>query len=357
MPTPDRRQADLLRAYWTAASRDPDAPPPDALDPDLGRLARELERHLRPPAPDDAFVAGLGQRLAWQAAGTHAHRGAPARRLPWPPRTGRHRLLMGLATAAVLVLLAGAVQLWAGRGQAVSAQDVIRRAEAAATEPRRFRTFVVTETAEVRAAATAGSDERVRSEISRWYEAPGRWRREVVSTVVGADGQALSRGGLTSVSDGTTVWIHRLRDNVVLARPAGSLAASDALGPFPEVTGGLSALLARAGACYTPRLLGGDAVAGRAAYVVELGRSRCTPAAAAGEPDAAGAEPVEWTIWVDRETFLILKSVQQMDGEVVATSTVTSVQYDVPVEPARFAFTAPPGAKIRDAAPPAPSGR
>ena len=106
----------------------------------------------------------------------------------------------------------------------------------------------------------ASGAEQVKAEISRWYEAPGRWRREVASTVIGSDGRPVSRNGLTTVSDGSAVWLYRARDNSVMVQPYGHAAGSDELGPFPEVTGGLSDLLVRANACYAPRLTGSDRV-------------------------------------------------------------------------------------------------
>src|SRR5437764_1133745 len=82
-------------------------------------------------------------------------------------------------------------------------------------------------------------------------------------------------------------------DNAVPARPYARKPEADELGPFPEVTGGLSGLLAQAQQCYAPRITGEGTIAGRPALVLDLGRSRC----------AAGGQPVEWTIWVDQETF------------------------------------------------------
>jgi len=251
-------------------------------------------------------------------------------------------VLAGLATAAVVVLAVIALQFWTST-ESVSATAILHKAEATATGPAHFRSFVITEVSEQYPAAVAGSDDVVKSESTRWYEAPGRWRREVISTVLGADGEVKSRGGLVSVSDGATVWIHRLRDNTVIVRAQGA-AGADELGPFPEVTGGLSALLAQAGVCYTPSLAGSDTIAGRATHVIALGASRCAPSPEAG----AAAGPAEWTVWVDKETFLILKSVQDIDGAVAATTTVTSIQYNDPQDAARFTFTPPPGAKVRD---------
>jgi outer membrane lipoprotein-sorting protein len=252
-------------------------------------------------------------------------------------------VLAGLAAAAVVVLAVIGLQIWTSGARPVSATAILQKAEATASGPARFRSFTITEVSEQFPAALAGSEDLVRSEITRWYETPGRWRREVTSTVLAPDGEVKSRGGLVSVSDGSTVWIHRLRDNTVIVRLQGS-GGADELGPFPEVTGGLSGLLSQAGVCYTPRIVGGDTIAGRATHVIALGRSRCAPGPEAG----AGTGLVEWTVWVDKETFLILKSVQEVDGAVAATTTVTSITYDAPPEASRFDFTPPPGARVRD---------
>ena len=341
----EREQAELLQQYWSAVAEDVDAIPPEGLDPRASEMVRQLQL-LHPPEPDPAFTARLGERLRREAqaqSGTKAPRRRP---LVVQPRTWRQPLLAGLATAAVLLLAVVAWQVWSPGGQTVSAAEILQRAEQTAAGSQRFRSFVITEVSETRPAALAGSDDTIRNESTRWYEAPGRWRREVTSTVVGADGEVKSHGGLVSVSDGETIWIHRLRDNAVIIRPFAPAGSGDELGPFPEVTGGLSALLSQVGACYTPRLLGTDTVAGRSAYVVDLGRSRCALGPAAG--GSAGEELVEWSVWVDKETFLILKSVQEIDGAVVATSTVTSVQYNSAIEPARFRFVPPDGVRIRD---------
>jgi outer membrane lipoprotein-sorting protein len=342
----ERGNDDLRQRYWRAVAEDADAAPPDGLDPLAVEMVRGL-RSLRAPEPSPDFVARLGERLRQQATGRQVA-ARPVDQLPFSspiPLAQRRRrpIVAGLATAAVIVLAVIAFQVWPGRTRPVSATAILQKAEATATGPERFRSFVITEVSEQYPAALAGSDDLVRSEVTRWYEAPGRWRREVTSTVLAPDGEVKSRGGLVSVSDGRTVWIHRLRDNTVIVRSEGA-GAEDELGPFPEVTGGLSGLISRAGACYTPRVAGTDTIAGRGTHVIALGQSRC-----AGTPDAgAASELVEWTIWVDKETFLILKSVQEVDGVVAATTTVTAVQYNAPVDSSRFDFTPPPDARVRD---------
>jgi outer membrane lipoprotein-sorting protein len=342
MTSRDQQQADLLQAYRAALAHDPDASPPAALDPLYAQMARGLER-LRPPAPDPATRSRLRTRIEREMTQATATRGWGAGIGGWRFLTKLQPLPIPFVLAAVIVLaVAAGLLAQAVRPRGVSAAEVIERARSAEGG---FHSFVVTETAEARAAGAPAGSGRVRSEITRWYEAPGRWRREVASLVIGPDGQAVRGTGLTSVSDGDTVWIYRAGDNVVMVRPFTPDGSAEEIGPFPEVTGGLAPLLDQVTACYTPQLRGRDSVAGRTAFVIDLGRSHC-PADA-----EAGAQPAGWTVWVDTETYLILKSVQMLDGTPVYTSTVTNVQYNVPIDPARFAFALPAGARVRDARP------
>lgn len=312
-------------------------------EPSTEREAR-LEHALRAPEPDTDFVNALGKQLHLAAAQAAVEReqAAARRRRFW----SRRRLLVAGTSVSGLIALASIALSRQAHTPAVTAADVIRRAEQAATIPSSttFKNYVVTEQAAVSSPDGGNGSEQVRSVIQRWYQGPDRWRREVSSEVIGADGARVSASGLTTVSDGATVWIHRQRDNVVMRRPYTRTPDSDELGPFPEVTGGLSSLLAQAETCYTPRITGKDAVAGRKTLVLDLGQSRC----------ATGALPVAWTIWVDAETFLILRADQQVDGKVFATVAVTSISYNVPIDSSRFTFSPPPGAKPRtDIAPPA----
>src|SRR5215218_6875549 len=192
MPADKRGHDDPLERYWRAVADDADATPPAGLDPLAAETVRGL-RSLRAPEPDPAFVARLGERLRRETTGRAPVAPAPtaapvtsppASRAPWPlPLAARRRwrpALAGLATAAVVVLAVIALQLWTTT-ESVSATAILHKAEATATGPARFRSFVITEVSEQYPAAVAGSDDIVTSESTRWYEAPGRWRREVTS--------------------------------------------------------------------------------------------------------------------------------------------------------------------------------
>ncbi|MGH7861534.1 MAG: LolA family protein, partial [Candidatus Dormibacteraceae bacterium] len=105
----------------------------------------------------------------------------------------------------------------------------------------------------------------------------------------------------------------------------------------------LDAVLARASKCGTPSVTGTATVAGRSTDVIDLVPSKCPDVST---PELNGPS----TIWVDQETFFVLKEVQYSgtDGKLLSTTEVTSIQYNVPVAPARFSFTPPPGARIED---------
>jgi outer membrane lipoprotein-sorting protein len=358
----DQSQAELVAAYWSTLREAAGALPPEHLPSETATLVRQLESRLRPPEPDPLFAARLGHRLRAEAAAVRAAAEArPSHRGWWRLRVHPARAARVPATLAAAVLIAATaagVMGWSDRSRAVSAHEIIQRVQGAATAPTAagFRSFVVTETAEVRPLDPQAGEAEVRTQTSRWFEAPGRWRREVASTVVGPDGVAVSQGGLTTVSDGATLWIHRLRDNLVTVRSSGQAQREGELGPVPEVTGGLSALLEQATSCYSPKLAGSDSVAGRPTYVIDFGRSRCaTPlqgaAVSVGEPAA-----MEWTIWVDKSTYLILKSVQDVDGKVYATNEATSVQYDVAIDPKRFTFAPPANSRVKDTRTTRPKG-
>jgi len=59
------------------------------------------------------------------------------------------------------------------------------------------------------------------------------------------------------------------------------------------------------------------------------------------------------TVWVDKESYFVLKVVQisGTDGKLLETTEVTSIQYNVAIDPSVFTFTPPAGAKLDDQRP------
>lgn len=354
MIEPDDRQAELLEEYWTALRRDLAADPPDDLDEDLAAVAHRLESHFAPPEPSAAFETELRHRITAQTIGTPYRNGrAPSDARNWPIAQAKPvrswRRLPGLAVAAVLAFALVGAAVWLGRPRSVSAQEIVQKAQAAtAASGSRIQSLVLTAKATLDrpVAGPAGSGtEQIRVETKRWYQAPDQWRTEIVQTLLaGKPGQSNRVVSNTlTVSDGTNVWTDdRLANVVTVSRRSpgengiGQLAGSGQAAPD------LSSLLAQASRCYTPKLQGSQTIDGRAAYVVDLGASKCPSAAA---PETNGRR----VLWIDQQTFLVLKAVRYGEsGTPREISDVTSVQYNVPIDPSRFSFTPPAGATVHD---------
>lgn len=289
--------------------------------------------------------------------------GAVGRLLPHlADRPCRRWPLAGLAAAAVLVLAFAGLVTGVVRPQTVSAQEVLDKARAASADTAAggVRSFVLTEvtrsrpTARRKAESGYTGEEQLRTESTQWYAAPDRWRVETTGTVTRPDGQELADGAwrLVNVSDGTDRWHYDpLHKSGQVQRLDPGMDGKGGVARFGQDASDLDTVLERASTCGTPALRGTETVAGRSAYVIDLGASKCPSASA---PELNGPS----TIWVDKETFFVLKVVQYSgtDGQLLSTTEVTSIQYNVPIDPARFTFTPPADAKVQDSRPkPAPT--
>lgn len=360
------QHAELLHQYWERLRIDPAATPPAELDPGLALLARELEAQVRPPEPDDAFATQLRRRLEAEATVTSPNGRGTGLFLSWPrlrfPTLATGWPWAGFAAVAVLILALLGAMFWTMGPQTVSAQEILAKAQATATHVAEggVESFVLTEvtrsrpTARAKAEAGYTDDEQLQTETTQWYEAPNRWRIETTGTVIGPDGQAVPdrTSRMLNVSDGTDHWSYDpLHKSGQVQRLDPALNGTGGVTRFGLDASGLSTVLARASKCGTPMLKGTETVAGRSAYVIDLGPSKC-PYVDSSELNGAS------TLWVDKETFFVLKVVQYSgtNGRLLSTTEVTSIQYNVPIDPTHFSFTPPPDAKIQDSRPqPTPS--
>lgn len=126
------RQEALLEQYQEALARNPAAAPPDGLDPEFVALAQLLARTLRAPAPDRAFVEGLGRQLFGPGAarppatsGLARNGRAPAASGGWPPLglPASAPARPGLAPGRGSVLRSAL--LWGANGMAVGVLIVV----------------------------------------------------------------------------------------------------------------------------------------------------------------------------------------------------------------------------------------
>jgi len=353
----EQQQAEWLESYWTRLEQDPAARPADDLNPELAALAQRLERHLRPAEPEAAFAGQLRQRLEAEAT-VAARRLSPVARHP----TRHWRLAAGLAVAALLIAALVGAYFWATQPPPVSAQEIIRKAQATANslDASGIHSFAMTETMTSRPVNERvnkmegfSGNETIRSETRRWYEAPNRWRTESSGAVIAPGGRELPGRSWQqmSISDGRSIWDYDAVNNFVTINAySPDRGGKGGISPFGGGVNGLNALLQQASTCYAPRLQGSETIAGRLTHVIDLGATKCPSASA---PEMNGRQ----VIWVDKETFFVLKSVlySPTDDQPVVTNEVTSIQYNIALDPALFTFTPPPGAKVQDFRPkPAP---
>lgn len=389
-------QAELLDSYLAALCVDEAATPPHGLDEHMGEVAATLTRALLPPEPEPAFAQRLRARLDAEAARpvpAPAHReerpvyrngaipASPASRpeaftrplsMKQPERerrpvVARPRWLpvSRLATAAAVLLALVGIFAWRGRPRPVDALEIVQRAQAVDRSPGSAVTsFEMTTRITSRPGfggflfADGGKDvvffkrpdavsgtEPVQSELRQWFVAPGRMRVETVSV------SEAGRQEAVLVSNGKETWSYGSGENAAFH---GSVSAAF---PFEKPAGVVRFVAAPAAGllpglspdgepgCPVPKLNEGTPqVAGRAAYMitVEMNGPKCP-----GIMSPPGIDRVE--LWVDRETFFILKTVDYgADGQPVVSTEVTSVRFNAPIDPERFTFTPPSGVPIRE---------
>ncbi|MGE5141516.1 MAG: LolA family protein [Rudaea sp.] len=195
------------------------------------------------------------------------------------------------------------------------------------------------------------SGETIHTSATRWFQAPDHWRVELDSTVTGANGKEVPGRASRSVSvtDGTTVWYFDRQANSVTINPVpGGPTGATNVTDFGQQPDSINALFGQASSCFDPRLSGADTIAGRPVYILDLGVMKCAGNVTEGSS----------TIWVDKETFFVLKHVQDgADGSTaLATTQITAIEYNPTVDAGLFSLTPPPGSVVQDFRPkPAPS--
>ena len=264
---------------------------------------------------------------------------------------------MSAAAAGVVGIAAlGSVPWWSAP-EAVNAQTILDRAEtvseSGATTAVNTYHLLMTRTAK-------GAS--ISSEV--WFGGPDRQR--TVQQVSGSNGAVESRQDV--VFNGAETWIADTENGVTRAvHTIGTTWTRPADSP-PSQTN-LSQLIQSLGdkACMAVRLeQNGATVAGQDTYVVSATprRQGCGPSASAaaaapspgptglhvnGQPAGSRLEeqPAQLTIWVDKRSFLTLKTeVRDAQGVVTDRSEVSRVDYNLSIPEATFAYTPPAGVSV-----------
>ncbi|MFZ3070565.1 MAG: outer membrane lipoprotein-sorting protein [Anaerolineaceae bacterium] len=255
--------------------------------------------------------------------------------------------------AAVVLMAVGIGVIVSSRTSPVNAQQILEKTLAVTNLPSAsgVQSLALIETGNAVPANTRldalsnlNGDERIISETKWWYAAPKEWRVEYQQTILAADGSEISSDTSLAVSDGVDIWHYDPEQNTVIVNKySENIGGKGAVALFGQNAQSLSDLLQQAATCYDPKISGRESVAGREAYVIDLGPSKCP---SASSPEMNG----RLVLWVDKETYFVLKQEQynQEGSQVLLTSEVTQVQYNAPLDPGLFSFTPPAGAHLID---------
>jgi outer membrane lipoprotein-sorting protein len=257
------------------------------------------------------------------------------------------RPLLGLASAAILALAIGAtLPLW-NHPDAVSAQEILDRAEATASgSPVAVTTYHLQQVRRVPGKGGA----TITTEV--WFGGSSRQRSE--SRIADGTG-AVSSSGV--IFDGAQTWIHHAeKGQTQVIHTVGTTWTNPVDDPSKHTS--LSDVLAQYGndkSCLTARHVGEESVDNRPSYVIAVtpradgcGRDLGATARKVVGPGAGGDDSVgQMTIWVDQQTFLPLRTeVRNPTGVVLDESQVTDLQYNVPIPDSTFSYTPPAGVAV-----------
>jgi len=302
----------------------------------------------------------LEQRLAASSAPANLARADESTAInPTAPRRFALQswLMPRLATAAMLALLLVGAALLAGilsgRNPGVGTSgnnglatatlqlpsvDNIRANASKAMEGNLISSLILTETATASSTANPG-DGKVGGQRIIWFQSPNLWRIETSGSMLPSID---ATDKTVEVSGGKFLQDYDANQNTVSMYPVDALNnPKGSQYPLEGVLGSNNSLGWLTSNCYHPGIVGSDIIAGRPTYRIELGHFTCEGLIPTGNT---------YTIWVDKENYLILKSVTYVavSGGIYITTEATGVQYNVPIDPATFTYTPPPNTKVYD---------
>jgi len=359
-----------LDQFLDALQDAPLLPDPPDLDAETAAFVRQLVRAEHAAMPDDALQARVWERV--QAATQPmkvVERRSPAIPLARSAVGNRRRGIWQSAGArlvlvAALLLAVIGIARAANRSQPVAAQDILQRAVVASqgrpvAGVRSFSLHWESTDQEIM------PDGRVRpttTSVDQWGAAPNRWYTVQHGQRADGTGESWDEG---VVSDGNNLWSYRT-DRGSTTAYVGALPAG-VMVPMPRIpigipwdgtqtAAGMAQLRAALARCYQPQREGTATIAGRLAYVLDLGTTACSPGVtldASGTITPLPSEPPalqgRTLLWIDTETFFLLQSEHTApDGTLQWRNTVTRISYNIPIPDDRFAYAPPLGAAVTD---------
>ena len=376
MDAQEQEQAELLDRYWRILGQQPEASPPPHLDAETASVVRQLASQIGGPDPDPDFAATLRRRLETAAAVRVA--GMPRRP---PGRSGcsrsvicplsRQGITVSVVAAVLLIIAVGMGTLWlVVRPQRASAQAILEKATATAdTALGGVQSFHITTAAVGDPGFLPGrtlSDPLKRtSSGEQWGAAPNRWRSDFTYQDASGMGSCGSDSGacLGSGSDGQIEWSYGTNPQGAFEIRIGALPIGKTVPvtlPITLTMPSNGGAVESAAKCYHPKIAGEATVAGRAAYVIDLGPFLCSPGFSVDRKSGT-VTPFPMTppeeqgvnrMWVDTHTYFFLKEEHDYpDGTLKFRREVTAIAYNIPVPDSVFAYTPPPGTTIIDLRP------
>jgi len=361
-----------LDQFFDALQDAPLLPDPPDLDGETAAIVRQLVRAEHAVPPDEALQARVWARVLAASDPTMA---AERRRLPAIPSArsavGNRRRRVWQSAGARLVLVAAlllaliGIARAASRSQPVAAQDILQRAIVASQgDPGAagVRTFSLHWESTDQEIMPDGRVRPTTTSVDQWGAAPNRWYTVQHGQRADGTGESWDEG---VVSDGNSLWSYRT-DRGSTTAYVGALPA-DVMVPMPRIpigipwdgaptAAGMAQLRAALARCYQPQREGTATIAGRLAYVLDLGTTACSPGVtldASGTITPLPSEPParqgRTLLWIDTETFFLLQSEHTApDGTLQWRNTVTRISYNIPLPDDRFAYAPPLGAAVTD---------
>lgn len=296
-------------------------------------------------------------------------------RLPrrWYVRVLRpmHRWVPLLSVGAVMILIlavALAVHIEIGHAQPVSASEILQKAVAATRNPAGIKNFHLRRQYAGWLTTSGGGPDTITT-VEQWGSAPDHWRTDTVYQFCPQCREVVGEG-----SDGMTRWSYQSSEQVngqsKLEVRLGAAPSADTSRFLRSVRIGVPVNLGAAetdiptessnSQCYSQAKFDGEAiVAGRTAYVIDLGPNSCPEAAsidrngtvtfASPTPPAQQGRNI---LWVDKQTFFFLKQERyKTDGTLKFRNEIVQIQYNGSIPDSTFSYIPPADAIVIDRRP------
>jgi outer membrane lipoprotein-sorting protein len=273
----------------------------------------------------------------------------PTQTVQAPAAPGRRRALLGgIASAAVLVLAPAGLITWWSQPAAVNAETILDRAQATAINPAAITTYHLKMT-QLRGGTM------VDAEV--WYGGSTK-QRSIYRRAVESGGAVVPVS--ESIFNGEHAWIILIENG--RTRAVHTIGTDwNKPGGDPTRPNSLTDVLARytsEKSCLNARQDGEAIIAGRPAYqIVATPKPEGCGTSPKGGPDDEKARADdqkrsmigELRVWVDKQSFLLLKSeTRNSSGGLIERGEVTTIEYNVSIPDSTFTYTPPPGVQVRE---------